>query len=133
MKITAEGQRQMAKAGFASEESARQAAGRVGFIGEGKVIGQPVSLQSLKTRSSLSSSSVKTAAVGTGAKKDDEWHFFEDGEGKWRWLRISSTGKRYVSPVGFVSVKLARAMQKTLAMVAFALTVHKCTAFRIKA
>ncbi|RNC79174.1 hypothetical protein ACGP04_11490 [Piscirickettsia salmonis] len=80
--IDAAGQRSVSPVGFASEESARQAAGRVGFIGEGKVIGQPVSLQSLKTRSSLSSSSVKTAAVGTGAKKDDEGHFFEDGEGK---------------------------------------------------
>ncbi|WP_157883612.1 hypothetical protein [Piscirickettsia salmonis] len=57
---------QVAKAGFASEESARQAAGRVGFT----------------------------------------------GEGKWRWLRISSTGKCYVSPVGFMSVKLARANAK---------------------
>ncbi|WP_257721505.1 hypothetical protein [Piscirickettsia salmonis] len=40
----------MAKVGFASEEGARQAAGRVGFIGEGKVIRQPVSLTTFKNK-----------------------------------------------------------------------------------
>ncbi|ODN42733.1 hypothetical protein [Piscirickettsia litoralis] len=107
LKVNADGKRQIAKEGFASEEIARGAASQNGFTGEGKVIRQPVSLQNLKTKSS---STTKKAAVG--AKKDDEWQFFEDGEGKWRWLRISPTGKRHVSPVGFVSVKLARANAK---------------------